>query len=118
MTHPLTLGFQGKEGKNIAYGLKFSTDFSGIDSRRDKTVIIVIWSKLTDSGETKIVDNMFLWGNPLDEWSAIKEVSVGDDGSTYRLDIYNLNREKVYTRDFFINHADCLVRTVQTISCK
>ena len=96
---------QGKEGEILAYGLKFSTDFSGIDSKKDKTVIIAIWSKLTDSGETKIVDNMFLWGNPLDEWSAIKEVSVGDDVSTYRLDIYNLNREKMYTRDFFINHT-------------
>ena len=94
---------QAIKGKDLIYGLYFNTDFDGIDSRRDKTVIIAKWTEVNSKGKSKIVNNMFLWGNPLDEWSALREVSIGDDPATYRLDIYDLNKQKVYTRDFVVN---------------
>jgi len=94
---------QAVKDKDMIYGLYFNTDFDGIDSSKDKTVIIAKWTKVIPEGKSKVVNNMFLWGTPLDEWSALREVSIGDEPATYRLDVYNLNRQKVYSRDFIVN---------------
>jgi dipeptidyl aminopeptidase/acylaminoacyl peptidase len=89
--------------KNLIYGLYFKTDINGIDTRKDKIVIIAKWTKVSKTGESKTVNTLFLSGNPVDEWSALRQVSINDEPATYRLDIYDLNKKNIYTKDFIVN---------------
>jgi len=91
------------KGKDLIYGLYFNTDFDGIDSSKDTTIIITKWTRINSKGKSKIIDSGFLLGSPIDEWSALRRISIDDTPATYRLDIYSLNKEKIYTRDFVIN---------------
>lgn len=90
------------KSKKRIYGLYFNPDLSGIDSRKDKTIIIATWSKVNENGEAEFLNNLFLWGHTLNEWSALRRVTSDQKPATYRLDIFNLNKEKVYTKDYHI----------------
>jgi hypothetical protein len=94
---------QAKEGEDTIYGLYFNIDFDGINSYKDRTGIIANWIELKPNGKSKVVRNSFLMGNANAQWSAIQSVSIDEKHATYRLELFNLNRDKVYIRDFVIN---------------
>jgi dipeptidyl aminopeptidase/acylaminoacyl peptidase len=94
---------QAKEGEDTIYGLYFNIDFDGINSYKDRTGIIANWIELKPHGKSKVVRNSFLMGNANAQWSAIQSVSIDEKHATYRLELFNLNRDKVYIRDFVIN---------------
>jgi len=92
-----------KKGVDASYGLYFSTDLPGMDSYKDNTALIAKWSKIDNTGASKTLSNLILWGNTKGLWSSIRDITSEDETGHYQLEIYDLNQRQLYQRKFIIN---------------
>ncbi|CAH9053534.1 hypothetical protein PSECIP111854_01189 [Pseudoalteromonas sp. CIP111854] len=100
--HQISDGYHVK-GKNLSYGLRFTTDISGIDMRTHRTALIMMWTKQSKDGKSEPVKYSLLWGNPREDFIAIRSVESNDDNTNYSLQIYNLDKTLLYSKSFLVS---------------
>lgn len=91
------------EKQKLWFGIKFGTDKAGLDKHKDRTAVIVNWTKKDANGNEETESSSILWGSPVDEWSALYSSTPDDTFNQYQLKVFNLKRELLFSETYTIN---------------
>jgi dipeptidyl aminopeptidase/acylaminoacyl peptidase len=91
---------KAKDDKDDCFGIIFKVDVPGINSYADKVAVVARWVQVNFEGKQKIFDSKILYGVPINEWHMFAKYKDIEESGTWRLEIYDLDQNQLYSREF------------------
>ncbi len=91
-----------KASKDRFFGITYHIDIPGINSLDDRSAVVYIWRVTNAQGFTQIRSSYISYGAANREWSILKKMQKYFVGSTFHLEVYDLNQKKLLSKKFKI----------------
>lgn len=97
---------KAKDDDKGRFGMKFEVDVPGMNESSDRIAVATRWVRTNTKGERKVVGSWILYGSPKNEWTAFARYEDIEEAGTWRLEVYDLDQNQLYSRDFQVTPLD------------
>lgn len=97
---------QSKDDEDGYFGTIFKVDEKGLDSYTDRVAVATRWVQINSSGKQKIFNSLILCGAPQSEWRILARYKDIEEEGTWRLEIYDLEQNLLYSRVYQVKPLD------------